>query len=69
MKTKFKPKPFGILFLGMGIAFIGALAKIMKEDFAGSILTIALIVEAIGVFIFIKWYLKARKELRANNVA
>ncbi len=69
MNLKFKPKPFGILLVGIGIAIIGALAKIMKEDFAVNILAIALITEIIGLYIFFRWYFKMRKiEKNADQI-
>lgn len=60
MKLKYKSKPFGILSIGILIVFIGAIAKITKEDFASTILAVGLVVEAIGLFVFFKWYKKAR---------
>lgn len=69
MKLNIKPKPFGILIIGMSIILIGALAKILKEPFSSKILMLGLVVELIGVIIFFKWYFKMRKVERTKNVA
>lgn len=61
MKLNFKPKPFGILIIGMAIVLLGALAKILKESFSDKLLLIGLIVELVGLIIFFKWYFKMRK--------
>lgn len=60
MKLRIKPKPFGILKIGLLVGFLGALAKILKYDFAQYLLLSSLIINAIGIYIFYKWYKKAR---------
>ena len=69
MKINIKPKPFGILIIGIVIVFIGALAKINKESFASILLLTGLVVELIGVIIFFKWYFKMRKVEKNKNLA
>ncbi len=59
-KILIKPKPLGLLAIGALIVFIGAIAKILKEDFAVLLLTIGLIIEIIGLIYFIN-YQKQKK--------
>lgn len=68
MKFLLKSKPFGILSIGLVIGFVGAIAKITKENFADSILAVSLLVEIIGLIIFYRWYSKAREsEKKISN--
>jgi|TARA_B110000208_G_C11633652_1_gene381709 hypothetical protein len=55
-----KPKPLGLLGIGVMVVFVGAVAKITKTDFASTVLLFGLIIEIIGVIYFIK-YLKKNK--------
>jgi hypothetical protein len=61
MKLKIKPKPFGILKIGMLVGFVGAFLRILKYDFAEYILMSSLIINALGVYVFYKWYKKVRE--------
>jgi len=63
-KFPFKPKLLGLLVIGIVVVFIGAIAKITKENFASNLLLLGLLIELIGVIYFFRNY-KAKK--RVNN--
>ncbi|MEC4115278.1 GldL-related protein [Myroides pelagicus] len=48
-----RPKPLGLLGIGAVVVFIGAIAKITKENFAGTLLLIGIVIEIIGIIYFL----------------
>lgn len=61
-----RPKPLGLIGIGALIVFIGAIAKITKENFAETLLLLGIIIEIIGIIYLIRFYQIKR---RTNNVA
>lgn len=61
-----RPKPLGLLGIGALVVFIGAIAKITKENFAVTLLLMGIIIEIIGIIYFLRFY-KIKK--RTHNVA
>ncbi|MBS9766328.1 MAG: hypothetical protein KGV44_02155 [Flavobacteriaceae bacterium] len=53
---KYTLKPLGLLGIGMSMVLLGAIAKMMKEDFASVLLSIGMILEVIGIIYFIRFY-------------
>lgn len=52
--SKVKLNPLRLLFIGMVVILIGAIAKITKETFYPSILLIGLIIELISAFLLLR---------------
>jgi len=57
-----RPKPLGLLGIGALIVFIGAIAKITKENFAETLLLIGVIIEIIGIIYFVRFFKIKKKE-------
>jgi len=66
-KFPFKPKLLGLLGIGIVVVFIGAIAKITKESFAGNLLLLGLLIELIGVIYLFRNY-KAKKPVNNREV-
>lgn len=65
---KIKPKPLGILKIGLVIGFIGAFAKILKRDFATDVILVGLLIQIIGIVIFYRWYKNARNKEKNYSI-
>lgn len=60
-KTSIHFNPLFIIGIGMLIVIIGALAKIMKQDFGNALLLIGMTLELLGIIYAVRFY-KSQKQ-------